>query len=192
MKENNYRGGIKGHTPIETTLEKKNVFFDSYKNHASLVGKVARCSKGEIGLITGRSILPFKTFWIGIPLNRPGEWSARAPVIVANSLQEYLTDAVPAHTYIFTRTQTVKIRMSGDGDEYEGEAVEWANPQAQLEAAFEWAEQTFMDEDYCEDFMEVETTDWERTVPKRQFPNAPMMSSVWLRGGNPPDESITK
>lgn len=168
---------------------KKNVFYATYKEHADLIGKIARCSKGDLALITGRSTLPLKnrTSWIGIPLNHPGKWSARNPVIVANTLLEYLAACVKVHTYIFARTQIVKVSMAADGEEYEGEPVEWANLEAQRDGAREWAEQTFMDEDYCEDFMEVETTDW-----KLQDPLPPKMSPFWLRGGKTPDESITK
>lgn len=131
-------------------------------DYMDLIGKVARCSRGNLGLITGRDILPWGASWIGIPLNRPGKWSARSPVIIASSLQEYIDSAVPARTYTFRRTQTVVVHMAAEGDDYEGEGIVWDSPNAQRDAALVWCDQAFMDQDqdYCEEFMEAETTRW--------------------------------
>ena len=64
-------------------------------------------------------------------------------------------------TYTFKRTQTVTIRMCDEGEEWEGEPVHYTDDYTQKDAALEWAHQTFLDEDYCEDFMEAETSEWE-------------------------------
>ncbi len=55
-----------------------------------LVGKVCRCSRGELGLVTGRKRLPWGTAWVGVPLNRTGLWSSGDPKVVAENLDEYL------------------------------------------------------------------------------------------------------
>ncbi len=131
----------------------------------NLIGRVCSCSKGEVGLVTGRDILPWGRSWIGIPLNRTGKWASRTPVVIAYSLPEYLRHA-PVKTYTFQRTQTVEIRMLGEGDDFEGEPIHWDSPEAQRDAALEWANQCFLDEDYCEEHMEAETTEWELVGPK--------------------------
>lgn len=69
--------------------------------------------------------------------------------------------------YVFRRTQTVTVRMAEEGEieDFDGEPVHWDTPTAQLESAREWRDQAFPNDDYCEDFMEAETSDWEQLEP---------------------------
>jgi hypothetical protein len=63
--------------------------------------------------------------------------------------------------FTFRRVQTVTINLLDEGEVWDdGEPVTY--PEGQETAALEWAEQAFLDEDYCEEFMEAETTPWER------------------------------
>ncbi len=60
------------------------------------VGKVCRCSRGELGLVTGRKRLPWGTSWVGIPLKRTGMWSSRNPRVIAEDLDAFLLKIVHA------------------------------------------------------------------------------------------------
>lgn len=66
--------------------------------------------------------------------------------------------------YTFRRTQTVTVCMADEGEPFECEPVHWDSPTAQLESAKEYRDQAFLDEEYCEDFMDSETTPWEQVV----------------------------
>jgi len=49
-----------------------------------LIGQVARCSQGTLGLITHRKELPWGMSWVGIKLEPPfGPWASRSPTLVA-------------------------------------------------------------------------------------------------------------
>ena len=59
----------------------------------------------------------------------------------------------------YTRTQTVSVQMADEGEDFEGEPVHW-DPGAQEESAELYRDQAFFDEDYCEDFMDAESSLW--------------------------------
>ena len=54
-----------------------------------LIGKIAMCSKGVVGVITGRKKLDWGEAWIGERLEDSGNWSSKNPAILADSLEEY-------------------------------------------------------------------------------------------------------
>jgi hypothetical protein len=66
-------------------------------------------------------------------------------------------------TFVFTRTQTVEVTMAdpGETEDETGEVCRWATFKDQEDAAKEWAEQTFLDEDYCEPWMDADPGKWE-------------------------------
>ena len=55
-----------------------------------MIGIVAKCSRGEVGLITGQKVLPWGLSWVGIPLNRTGRWASQKPLVLAYCLPQYL------------------------------------------------------------------------------------------------------
>lgn len=46
------------------------------------IGKVALCSKGTLGLITHRKVLPWGESWVGISLHDGSPWASRHPCSV--------------------------------------------------------------------------------------------------------------
>lgn len=63
------------------------------ENHT---GKVAICSKGRPGLITGSKLLPWGLTWVGEALDEQGgPWASRNPRIVADSLAEWRAAGAP-------------------------------------------------------------------------------------------------
>ena len=63
--------------------------------------------------------------------------------------------------FTFRRTQTVTVYMADEGEDFEGEPIHYDEPDGQREAALEWCHQAFLDEDYCEEFMEADVSPWE-------------------------------
>lgn len=57
-----------------------------------LVGKVAVCSRGIAGVITGRKELPWGESWVGKKINNGEPWASRKPTVIADSLDEYMAD----------------------------------------------------------------------------------------------------
>ncbi len=60
--------------------------------HQLQFGRVALCSKGRVGVITGRKKLPWGWSYIGIGINRDEDWrwAARRPWVVAENLNDFL------------------------------------------------------------------------------------------------------
>lgn len=54
-----------------------------------LIGKVGICSHGRIGVITDFQVLPWGDSWVGVGIDGK-EWSSRNPIIIANSVEEYI------------------------------------------------------------------------------------------------------
>lgn len=55
----------------------------------NLIGKVAKCHKGEIGIITHRVGLNGNRVWRGIKFN--GDlWESKKPTIISDNLNQYL------------------------------------------------------------------------------------------------------
>jgi hypothetical protein len=54
-----------------------------------LLGKVAMCSQGKVGIITGQKALPWGLSYIGIALDGT-DWASRQPRILASTVKEYL------------------------------------------------------------------------------------------------------
>ena len=64
-------------------------------------------------------------------------------------------------TYKFKRTQTVTVRMADEGEDFEGEPVRWPSLAFQKASAEEYRDSSGLDEDFSEDFIDVDTTPWE-------------------------------
>lgn len=47
-----------------------------------MIGAVGECSKGRLGLITGRKTLPWGESWVGIGLDDGSPWASRTPRIL--------------------------------------------------------------------------------------------------------------
>jgi hypothetical protein len=65
------------------------------EENENLIGKVAICSVGRPGIITGRKTFDFGLAWVGLGLDGKGTWASTKPCIVAESGQEFrdkLTD----------------------------------------------------------------------------------------------------
>ena len=65
----------------------------------SLVGKIAKCGRGRLGLILDRKTGQYptgteETYWTGIGLDGEGYWTAREPTVVFESLQDYILSVV--------------------------------------------------------------------------------------------------
>ena len=54
-----------------------------------MVGKVARCQKGVLGVISGKKKSKGQQVWIGVSFDG-GAWQSQDPVVVAESLEDYL------------------------------------------------------------------------------------------------------
>lgn len=54
-----------------------------------LIGKVAMCDRGVVGVITGRKKLDWGESWIGERIEDGGKWYSKNPAILADSLEEY-------------------------------------------------------------------------------------------------------
>jgi len=63
--------------------------------------------------------------------------------------------------FTFRRTQTVTVNLLEEGELWEGDGEPVTYPEGQEAAALEWAQQAFLNEDYCEEFMDAETSEWE-------------------------------
>jgi len=61
-----------------------------------LVGKVARCSKGRLGVITGHRKLLWGRSWIGVGLDGQGFWTSRNPTIESESIVQYAESLIPS------------------------------------------------------------------------------------------------
>jgi hypothetical protein len=57
-----------------------------------LYRKIAVCSQGKIGLITGMKELPWGLSYVGIALDGT-EWASRHPTVIAETLEDYLKGA---------------------------------------------------------------------------------------------------
>lgn len=55
----------------------------------NLIGKVATCGKGIIGVINGKKTLAWGESWVGERLDDGGLWASSKPKIIANSIDEY-------------------------------------------------------------------------------------------------------
>jgi hypothetical protein len=55
----------------------------------NLVGKVAVCQDGHIGVITGHQEIFCAWYWVGYNIENDEPWLSRAPKIIAGSLKEY-------------------------------------------------------------------------------------------------------
>jgi len=64
---------------------------DDYE--ASFIGKVAVCSKGRPGLITGRKELPWGLSWVGIALDDGTAWASRSPTLMSEEQVQALADS---------------------------------------------------------------------------------------------------
>ena len=59
-------------------------------NNEHLVGKVAICSKGRIGVITGRATLPWGESWVGVGFDGK-QWASRSPSVIADNVNDYIS-----------------------------------------------------------------------------------------------------
>jgi hypothetical protein len=55
-----------------------------------MLGQVCKCSKGRLGVVLGRKIMPWGSSWIGVGLDGGGLWASRNPVVVADTLFSYM------------------------------------------------------------------------------------------------------
>jgi hypothetical protein len=55
----------------------------------NIIGKVAICSIGYIGLIQDRIEMPWGASYVGIKLSDGSSWASRKPYVISNSVQDY-------------------------------------------------------------------------------------------------------
>ncbi len=55
----------------------------------SMIGTIAVCSKGKLGIVTARRELPWGLSWTGVALDGSGLWSSRDPELIASSALRY-------------------------------------------------------------------------------------------------------
>jgi hypothetical protein len=48
----------------------------------NIVGLIGVCSRGRLGLITGRKVLPWGESWVGMGLDDGSDWASREPAIL--------------------------------------------------------------------------------------------------------------
>lgn len=65
-----------------------------------MIGLVARCSSGRIGVVTGRKELPWGLSWVGIGLDDGTRWASRKPTILTAEELRQLGEAAPEHTIV--------------------------------------------------------------------------------------------
>jgi hypothetical protein len=77
----------------------------------NLIGKVAICSIGEIGIIQDYVDMPWGKSYIGIKMDG-SSWASRKPYVIANSVQDYAKhkdtmnwSAIETDWYAFMATQ---------------------------------------------------------------------------------------
>ncbi len=58
-----------------------------------LLGKIAICSQGEVGLITGMKELSWGLSYVGVNVNDGTLWASRNPKVIAETLHDYLKGA---------------------------------------------------------------------------------------------------
>ena len=56
-----------------------------------MVGKVARCQKGILGVVSGKKKSKGQQVWVGVSFEG-GPWQSKDPVVVADCLEDYLAD----------------------------------------------------------------------------------------------------
>ena len=56
------------------------------------IGKVAKCSKGLVGIIEGQKELPWGPSWVGKRVKDGEPWASRNPEVLAPSLFEFQLD----------------------------------------------------------------------------------------------------
>lgn len=55
-----------------------------------LTGCVARCSGGQLGVVTGRKVLPWGLSWVGVAFERGAPmWASRNPDVLASSVKAW-------------------------------------------------------------------------------------------------------
>lgn len=54
-----------------------------------MTGKVAICSLGRLGVITGSVKAPWGRTWVGIGLDGNGLWMSTRPHVISDSLEQY-------------------------------------------------------------------------------------------------------
>lgn len=67
----------------------------------NMLGKLAICSKGRIGFVTGRKELPWGLSWIGMGLDGT-DWASRDPIALENMLATLDAELIKAEFFPIT------------------------------------------------------------------------------------------
>ena len=60
----------------------------------NFIGLVCECSEGRIGVVTGRSTLPWGLSWVGIGLDNGSLWSGRDPKVIRVAERDDIDNAI--------------------------------------------------------------------------------------------------
>lgn len=101
-----------------------NIMLEAFTAGRDLRGKVAVCSKGRPGLITGAKLMPWGPSWVGVGLDDGHgptitrvrvAWASRSPFVIADSLDDWLGRYCCGGRYCSTGVREIRVRDDDDG-----------------------------------------------------------------------------